>query len=87
MLGGGLLAYATYFSTVIAIIRIQKSLIACYGIVSILALLLSAPFVKGYGIIGAAWMYVILMGVLALSLFVAMRYRLIQEKKELIKNA
>ena len=49
----------------------------------LMALLLSKPFVSGYGITGAAWMYVLLMGVLALSLFAAMELRLKKEKKEL----
>ena len=83
MIGGAPLAYSVYFSTVIAIIRAQKSLIFCYGGVSLMALLLSKPFVSGYGITGAAWMYVLLMGVLALSLFAAMEKRLRREKKEL----
>ena len=83
MLGGGPLAYSVYFSTVIAIIRAQKSLIFCYGGVSILALLLSKPFVAGGGITGAAWMYVLLMSILAASLFIAMYMRLRKERKEL----
>jgi len=81
MLGGGLLAYATYFSTVIAIIRVQKSLMLCYGVVSVMSLILSGLFVKPFGIYGAAWLYVLLMGVLALSLCIAMRIRLEQEKR------
>lgn len=80
MLGGGMLAYATYFSTVIAIIRVQKSLIACYGVVSAMSLLLSGLFVKPYGIYGACWLYVLLMGVLALLLYIAMRIKLKQER-------
>ena len=83
MLGGAPLAYSVYFSTVIAIIRAQKSLILCYGGVSLMALLLSKTFVAGGGITGAAWMYVLLMSVLALSLFIAMYLRLRKEKMEL----
>ncbi len=81
MLGGGPLAFSVYFSTIIAIIRAQKSLIFCYGGVSLMALLLSKPFVASYGITGASWMYVILMTVLAVSLFAAMYHRLKQEKR------
>lgn len=81
MLGGGPLASSVYFSTIIAIIRAQKSLIACYGGVSLMALLLSKILVRGYGITGASWMYVILMSVLALSLLLAMTMRLRKEKK------
>lgn len=81
MLGGGPLAFSVYFSTIIAIIRAQKSLIACYGGVSLMALALSRVLVKGYGITGASWMYVLLMGVLALSLLAAMAIRLKKEKR------
>lgn len=84
MLGGGMLAYATYFSTVIAIIRVQKSLIVCYGVVSLLSLLLSGVFVKPFGIYGACWLYVLLMGLLAISLYMAMKIKLEQEKRSLI---
>ena len=83
MLGGGLLAFATYFSTIIAIIRVQKSLIVCYGIVSAMSLALSGMFIKPFGVYGAAWLYVILMGVLALSLFIAMKIKLDQQKSSL----
>lgn len=83
MLGGGMLAYATYFSTVIAIIRIQKTLVICYGVVSAMALILSKPFVAGGGIVGASWMYVMLMAVLAVALFIAMYLRFAKERKEL----
>lgn len=83
MLGGGMLAYATYFSTVIAIIRIQKTLVVCYGIVSAMALLLSRVFVAGGGIQGAAWFYVLLMTVLAVALFIAMMIKLKDERRQL----
>lgn len=82
MLGGGPLAFSVYFSTVIAIIRAQKSLIFCYGGVSLMALLLSKPFVADGGITGASWMYVLLMTVLAASLFAAMKLRLDRERRE-----
>ena len=83
MIGGAPLAYSVYFSTVIAIIRAQRSLIVCYGVTSVMALALSKFFVGGYGIRGASWMYVLLMGVLAVSLLIAMLRRLIRERKEL----
>ena len=69
MLGGGALAYATYFSTVITVIRLQKTLIVCYGIIALAAKLLSKFFVLGYGIAGAAGMYAFLMTILAAMLF------------------
>ncbi len=83
MLGGGPLAFSVYFSTIIAIIRAQKSLIACYGVTSVMALLLSGVFVKDHGITGASWMYALLMTVLALSLFIAMLIRLKKQKRML----
>ena len=69
MLGGGALAYATYFSTVITVIRLQKTLIVCYSIIALAAKLLSKFFVLGYGIAGAAGMYAFLMTILAAMLF------------------
>lgn len=83
MLGGGPLAFSVYFSTIIAIIRAQKSLIFCYGGVSLMSLAVSRSFVQGGGITGASWMYVMLMSVLALSLFIAMHLRLTKERKEI----
>lgn len=74
MLGGGALAYATYFSTVITIIRLQNTLIICYGIVAAAAKLLSGYFVIGHGIMGAACVYAALMIVLTLMLLVIMLY-------------
>lgn len=69
MLGGGALAYATYFSTVITIIRMQETLIFCYGAVAIAAKVMSKFFVVNYGIMGAAAMYSVLMAILAVVLF------------------
>ncbi len=68
MIGGGALAYATYFSTVITIIREQKSMIICYGIAAAAAYVLSGILVKSYGIMGASVMYAIIMTVLAVLL-------------------
>lgn len=70
MIGGGALAYATFFSTVITIIRIQNSLLISYGAVAIGAKLLSGLFVTHYGIMGAATLYAFLMTILAIILFV-----------------
>ena len=86
MIGGAPLAYSVYFSTVIAIIRAQKSLIACYGVTSIMAILISKSFVAKGGVTGAAWMYVLLMGVLAVLLFISMSIKLTDEKKRINKD-
>lgn len=70
MIGGGALAYATFFSTVITVMRLQNTLLVCYGSVAVLAKLLSKLFVLEYGIMGAALLYAILMILLAAMLCV-----------------
>lgn len=70
MVGGGMLAYATYFSTVITIIRLQRTLIFCYGAVALAAKLLAGFFVVNYSLMGAAVMYTSLMTILAAALLV-----------------
>lgn len=81
MLGGGMLAYATYFSTVAAVFRIQNSLFVCYGIVSVVAITFSEKFVVKYGMLGASVLYAFLMIILAISLAVVVFRRLEKEKK------
>ena len=68
MIGGGALAYAQYFSTVITIIREQRSMIICYSIAAASAYVLSRLLVRSQGIMGAAIMYAVIMVVLALLL-------------------
>jgi O-antigen/teichoic acid export membrane protein len=68
VVGGAMLAYSVYFSTIIAIIRVQRSLIACYGAVSLISLVISKWFVVGRGMIGASVLYAVLMLLLASSL-------------------
>lgn len=76
MVGGGALAYATYFSTVITIIRMQKTLIVCYGIIALAAKIMSKFFVLSYGIMGVACMYALLMIILAVLLCVITIWRI-----------
>lgn len=83
MIGGGALAYATYFSTVITIIRMQNTLIVCYGAIALAAKLSAGLFVVNYGIIGAASMYAVLMIILALALFIITMYGIRRERKTL----
>ena len=71
MFAGGMLGYSIYFSTLMTVIRAQKPLIYCYGIVSIMAWLLSGIFVKRYGITGAAILFATLMTLLTISLVIA----------------
>ena len=68
MIGGGALGFATYFSTVITIIREQNSMIFCYGIAAAAAYMLSGVLVKSQGIRGAAIMYAVIMSILAVLL-------------------
>lgn len=80
MLGGGMLAYATYFSTVAAVFRIQKSLLACYLAISAMALAMSSMLVSSYGIMGASVMYAVLMTLLA-ALLAAIVYRTLRKEE------
>lgn len=68
MLGGGALAYSTFFSTILTIMRKQNLLLVCYLIVSIGAKLLSGVMVTHFGVVGAAALYGILMLVLTFAL-------------------
>ena len=68
MIGGGALGFATFFSTVITIIREQNSMIFCYGIAAATAYALSGILVKSQGIRGAAIMYAAIMTILAVLL-------------------
>lgn len=82
MIGGGALAYTTFFSTVITIIRIQKSLLISYGAVAIGAKLLSGIFVTNYGMMGAAALYAVLMTLLAIILLLVTTCRIKKEWKK-----
>ena len=82
MIGGGALAYATYFSTVITVIRLQKTLIVCYGIIALAAKLMSKYFVLGYGLLGAATLYAFLMIVLAVILCIITGWGVQKKKAE-----
>ena len=82
MFGGAMLAYSVYFSTIIAIIRVQRSLIVCYGAVSIVSLLISKWMVVDHGMIGASLFYAVLMTLLSASLAaVVFRAFSVQKKK------
>ncbi len=83
MIGGGALAYATYFSTVITIIRLQNTLIVCYGLLALAAKLASGLFVLNFGIMGAASMYAVLMSILALVLWAITLYGIRRERNTL----
>ena len=80
-----MLAYSVYFSTIIAIIRVQKSLIVCYGLVSLLSLAISKSLVVGGGMMGASMLYAILMTILAALLFAVVLYEF-RKKSALLKS-
>lgn len=80
MLGGGMMAYGIFFSTVITIIRMQNSLIISYGVVALAAKLLSGVLVTDYGMTGAAVLYAILMLILSVMLMIIMIWKIRKEK-------
>ena len=66
-----MLGYSIYFNMLMAVIRAQRPMIYCYGIVALMAMLMSGHFVKGYGIMGAAVLYAALMTLLTIALLIA----------------
>lgn len=70
MFAGGMVGYSIYFNMLIAVIRAQRPLLYCYGVVAALAMFMSGIFVKHYGIMGAACIYAVLMTLLTLLLLV-----------------
>lgn len=64
--GGGFLGLSGLLNAMITIVRFQKSVAWGYGVVAIMAYLLSDPIVKMYGIMGAAVLYSVLMGGLSI---------------------
>ena len=84
MVAGGMLAYSIYFSTLIAVIRAQRPLIICYGLVALAAKLMSGMFVKNYGVMGAAMLNAALMTVLTISLLIVTVHAFNKEKKLLL---
>lgn len=83
MIAGGFLGYSIYFSTLIAVIRAQKPLIVCYGIVAVLAKAFSGSFVRNYGLMGAAVLNAALMILLAASLFIVTTWALRRERRRI----
>lgn len=66
MVGGGLLAVATLFTTGITIIRCQGKLTVGYIVVASIAAVVSPHAVSTAGIDGASWIYLLLMALLSL---------------------
>ena len=80
LLGGGFLGLSGVFCTVITIIRYQNALLIGYGIVALLALLLSNLVVRQFQIMGAALLYLALMILLCLC-FIVILFIGIKRKK------
>lgn len=72
LVGGGFLGWSGILSTAITIMRKQNAMLICYGIVSVLALLLSNIVVKQYNMMGAALLYMSLMVLLCLCFLVVL---------------
>ena len=81
MLGGGMLAYATFFNTVITIIRLHRTLIFTYGAAALAAFALSGYFVTHYGMRGATILFAIVMTILAILLGIILFVKLRKESK------
>lgn len=83
MFGGGMLAYATYFSTVLTVIRMQNILVIVYGAVALAAKIMSVMVVSKYSLLGAACMYAGLMTILAVALGIITLVGIRKEKRTL----
>lgn len=80
MIGGGMLALVNFYAVVVTVIRSQQLLTIGYIAISAIALLLSGKFVQGYGIMGAASLYSVLMTLLAIA-FVVILFVSIKKKR------
>ena len=83
MIGGGMLALVNFYAVVVTVIRSQQLLTIGYITVSVIALLLSGKFVQGYGIIGAAFLYSVLMTLLAIA-FAVILFVSIKKKRNTV---
>ena len=68
MVGGGMMAYGVFFSTVITIVRKQQYLLISYGATFVASFALAGYFVRHYEIMGASILYTVLMSMLAVML-------------------
>lgn len=80
--GGGFLALASLFTTGITIMRKQNALFIGYIAVTILAAIGSPWAVQAAGIDGASWIYLVLMGVLALWFGVILTWKALAQPKQ-----
>lgn len=64
ILGGALNAFMSLFYYALIIMKMQKVIFGVYGVVGIMAVVISTPFVRAGGVFGGALAYVILMAAL-----------------------
>lgn len=65
--GGGLLAVVGFLCVVMTVMRTQKKMMVGYGLTAVFAKLLSGYFIKAGGVLGAALLYIALMGILSIT--------------------
>ena len=82
ILGGGMWAFCTFFTTVITIMRRQNRLLFGYAAAAGAAFLLSERIILQYGIPGAAWLYTGIMTGLAMILLLFLVQGIRQARKE-----
>lgn len=82
LLGGGFLGLSGLLNTVVTIMRYQRMVIFIYGIVAIVAMLLSKPVVSRYQILGASVMYTLLMAILCVLFVCLIVYGLMKKVDE-----
>lgn len=77
LLGGGMLALTGFYGIILTIMRCQKLMLWCYGLVVTLACLCSNMFVRNFRLLGASFLYLVLMmcltGILGIILAVKIR--------------
>ncbi|MDO4196507.1 MAG: hypothetical protein Q4D33_10195 [Prevotellaceae bacterium] len=81
MLGGGMLAYSTFFSTVVTIIRRQAAMSLCYAAAAVLSKVMAGILVVRYDIVGAVALYGIVMTMLSIMLGGLMIYGIVKDLK------
>ncbi len=87
LLGGGFLAVVGFLATVLTMMRLQKQQLIGYLIVALLATLFSTPFVKSFGVMGAALLYLTLTMLLSIIFIVYVHRGLKGSKEEKISRA
>lgn len=82
ILGGALNAYMNLFYYALIIMKKQKVIFAVYGIVALMAVLISAPFVKWGGIFGGSLAYMLLTAALMALFGIAVAVGVIRKARD-----